>query len=112
PPAPNTNVYVSPGEPLNGSGQVLRSDRPPSAQHPAQIQQRLFSSDEPTHARDPAPAMPVYSFPSSPAETAARPAETVLRPPSGVSQGEMYRAVPTPALPAPAARAVPTPALA
>src|SRR5215468_4200529 len=86
PPAPNTNVYVPPGEPLNGSGQVLRSDRPPSAQQrPAQIQQRLFSSDEPTHARDPAPAKPVYSFPSSPAETAARPAETVLRPPAGVS---------------------------
>jgi hypothetical protein len=105
PPSPNTSVYVPPGEPMNGSGQVLRSDRPPSAQqHPGQIQQRLFSSDEPAHSGDPAPAIPVYPFPS-PAETASRPA-------AGVRQEETYRAVPTPALPAPAARAVPAPALA
>jgi hypothetical protein len=109
PPPPNTSVYVPPGEPLNGSGQALRSDRPPSAQqHPGQIQQRLFSSDEPAHAGDPAPAIPVYAFPS--------PAETASRPPAGVRQGETYRAVPTPALPAPPAvpppPAVPAPHMA
>ena len=107
PPSPNTSVYVPPGEPLNGSGQVLRSDRPPSAQQrPGQLQQRLFSSEEPAHPGDPAPAIPTYPFPSSPAETASRP-------PAGVRQGETYRAVPTPVLPAPAAvpapRAVPAP---
>ena len=109
-PPPNTSAYVPPGEPLNGSGQVLRSDRPPAAQqHPGQIQQRLFSSDEPAHAGAPASSIPVYPFPSAPAETASRP-------PAGAHQGETYRAVPTPALPAPPAvpppPAVPAPHMA
>jgi FecR protein len=94
PPATSTSVYAPPGEPMNGSGQVLRSDRPPAAQqHPGQIQQRLFSPDDPSHSVDRPPSLPVYRLPST--------AEAPSAPPAGVRREETYRVAPPPAAPAP-----------
>jgi uncharacterized protein DUF6600/FecR-like protein len=106
PPPSNANTYAPPEEPPSPPRPTLRSDRPPAAQqHPTQIQQRLFSPDDPSHAVDrPPPSVPVYQFPS--------PAETPLRQPAGVHPEESHRvAAPPPAsAPPPAPHvAVPVP---
>jgi len=94
PPPTNTSAYAPPEEPPSPSGQALRSDRPPSSQQqPPQIQQRLFSPDDPSHAVDRPSAIPTYHFPATP--------ETPLRPPAGVHAEEARRVAPPPVAPAP-----------
>ncbi len=68
PPRPetNTSVYAPPAEPPSHSAPVVRSDRPPSAQqHSPQAQPRAFAPDDPSHAVERPPSVPVYRFPSA-----------------------------------------------
>jgi hypothetical protein len=94
PPPSNANTYAPPEEPPSPPRPTLRSDRPPAAQqHPGQIQQRLFSPDDPSHSVDRPPSLPVYRLPST--------AEAPSAPPAGVRREETYRVAPPPAAPAP-----------
>ena len=101
-PAVNPSVYPPPAAAPGASAPPVRSDRPPSTQQPPSAAQRASAPDQPTHAADRPPPMPVYHFPSA--------EDAPPRAPATPHPEEAYRATLPPSAPHAATPVPPPPA--